>query len=256
VFLHGNPTSSYLWRNIIPHVVENGRCVAPDLVGFGRSGPATGGRHLWRDHQEYVDAWFEAMNLNDVTLVLHDWGSVLGFSWARRNNSRVRAIAYMEALMQPRLWTDFPNGRDQIFRALRSEKGVQMVTEQNFFVETVLPKSVIRSLSAEEMEQYRRPFATREARLRTLDFARELPIEGYPADVAAEVERYGAWLSSSEVPKLLINANPGALLTGRSLEFSRKFPNQTEITVPGIHYLQEDSPKEIGEALREFLLRT
>lgn len=254
VFLHGNPTSSYLWRNVIPHVADLGRCLAPDLVGFGGSGSAPDGGHRFADHQRYLDAWFDALELEDVVLVLHDWGSALGFSWARRNPGRCRALAYMEALVQPRLWEDFPEARAQIFRALRGEDGERLAREENFFVETVLPKSVLRPLQAAEMKAYRRPFVDMDARLRTLDLARELPIEGAPADVAAEVEAYGQWLAGSPLPKLFIAAEPGALLTGRAKAFCRTWPNQTEVTVPGIHYLQEDSPHGIGEALRAFCL--
>lgn len=255
VFLHGNPTSSYLWRNIIPYARDLGCCLAPDLIGFGRSGKARDNAYRFADHARYVDAWFDALDLRNVTLVLHDWGSALGFRWARRHPDRVRAIAYMEALVQPRRWEDFPNGRDQIFRALRSSEGEALVLENNFFVEKVLPKSVLRELTAEEMEQYRRPFANPEDRLPTLQFARELPIDGTPADVASEVETYAAWLATSQTPKLFISAEPGALLTGRSREFCRRWPNQTEVSVKGIHYVQEDSPHEIGAALRAFLQR-
>lgn len=253
VFLHGNPTSSYLWRNVIPHVSDLGRCLAPDLVGMGRSGPAPAYR--FADHARHLDAWFDAMGLTaDVTLVLHDWGSALGFHWAARNPGRVKAIAYMEAIVQPRLWTDFPPGREELFRAMRSEQGEKLVLEENFFVETVLPRSVVRVLTEEEMDAYRAPFRTPESRLPTLAFARELPIDGEPKDVAEIVEAYGRWLAATPVPKLFVAAEPGALLVGRAAEFARTFPNQREVTVKGVHYLQEDSPDEIGEALRSFLL--
>ncbi|MEU8122798.1 haloalkane dehalogenase [Spirillospora sp. NPDC049024] len=253
VFLHGNPTSSYLWRNVIPHVSDLGRCLAPDLVGMGRSGPAPAYR--FADHARHLDAWFDAMGLTaDVTLVLHDWGSALGFHWAARNPGRVKAIAYMEAIVQPRLWTDFPPGREELFRAMRSERGEKLVLEENFFVETVLPRSVVRVLTEEEMDAYRAPFRTPESRLPTLAFARELPIDGEPKDVAEIVEAYGRWLAATPVPKLFVAAEPGALLVGRAAEFARTFPNQREVTVKGVHYLQEDSPDEIGGALRSFLL--
>lgn len=254
VFLHGNPTSSYLWRNVIPHVSALGRCLAPDLVGMGRSGRPAQAVLRFLDHARYLDAWFEALDLTrNVVLVLHDWGSALGFRWARRHRRRVQAIAYMEALVQPRRWDDFPNGRDQIFRALRSDQGERLILEENFFVEKVLPKSVLRTLSEAEMDAYRAPFRERSARHATLAWARELPIEGTPADVVAEVEAYGNWLQVSTVPKLFINAEPGALLTGRAREYCRTWPNQTEVTVQGIHYVQEDSPHEIGAALRRFV---
>lgn len=255
VFLHGNPTSSYLWRNVIPHLAGIGHCLAPDLVGMGRSGPAPAGGYRFTDHARYLEAWFDAAGLaHDITLVLHDWGSALGFHWASRHPERVRGIAYMEAIVQPRRWEDFHTGRDAIFRALRSPEGERLVLEENFFVETVLPRSVLRPLSAEEMAAYRAPFAEREARRPTLAWPRELPIEGEPADVAAAVEAYGAWLAHSPVPKLFINAEPGALLTGPARDFCRTWPNQREVTVKGIHYVQEDSPDEIGTAVREFVL--
>lgn len=255
VFLHGNPTSSYLWRNVIPSVEPLGRCLAPDLVGMGQSGKSPSGAYRFADHFRYLDAWFDAAGVGgNVTLVLHDWGSALGFHWAAKHPERVRAIAYMEAIVHPRLWSDFPPGRDAIFRDLRSSKGESMVLDGNFFIETVLPRSVIRPLSEEEMEAYRAPFREREARLPTLAWPRELPIDGEPADVAAIVEGYGRWLSTSPMPKLFINAEPGALIGARAREFCRSWPNQTETTVRGIHYVQEDSPAEIGAALREFVM--
>jgi haloalkane dehalogenase len=255
VFLHGNPTSSYLWRNVIPHVADRGRCLAPDLVGMGRSAPSSGGNYRFTDHARYLDAWFEALGLTrNITLVLHDWGSALGFHWACRHRQRVRALAYMEAIVAPRRWDDFPAGRDQIFRALRGPEGERLVLDENFFVETVLPKSTMRALRDAEMDAYRAPFRERAARLPMLVWPRELPIEGEPADVVAIVEGYATWLAQSAVPKLFINAAPGALLTGRARDRCRRFPNQREVTVKGIHYVQEDSPAEIGAALRSFLV--
>lgn len=254
VFLHGNPTSSYLWRNIIPFVAMQGRCLAPDLVGMGQSGKSPTGAYRLTDHARYLDAWFAALGLTrNVVLVLHDWGSALGFHWAHRHPDQVQAIAYMEALVRPRRWDDFPNGRDALFRALRSPKGEAMVLDENFFVETVLPKSIMRRLSDEEMDAYRAPFAERAARLPTLVWPRELPIDGEPRDVVEIVQRCGDWLAKSAVPKLCIVAEPGALLTGRALEFCRTWPNQREVRVKGIHYIQEDSPVEIGTALSGFV---
>lgn len=254
VFLHGNPTSSYVWRNIIPYLIPCGRCLAPDLVGMGQSGTSPDGAYRFTDHARYLDDWFETVGLTkNVALVLHDWGSALGFYRAYRYPEQIRAIVYLEALVQPRCWEDFPDGRDAMFRALRSAAGEQMVLDNNFFVETVLPKSILRSLSEQEMQAYREPFKSREARLPTLIWPRELPIDGKPADVAAIVADYGQWLAHSSVPKLLISAKPGALLTGRALQFCRSWPNQREVSVKGIHYLQEDSPSEIGVALRQFV---
>ena len=255
VFLHGNPTSSYLWRNVIPHTLTLGRCLAPDLVGMGRSGKSPENRYRFADHARYLDEWFATLNLSrDVTLVLHDWGSALGFDWAFRHRTQVQAIVYMEAIVQPRRWDDFPNGRDAMFRALRSEEGEQMVLDENFFVEVVLPGSIMRKLSEDEMAAYRAPFREREARLPTLVWPRELPIEGTPADVVQIVERYGDWLAGSEqLPKLFINADPGAQIVGRIRDFCRGWPNQREVTVPGIHFIQEDSADQIGAAIREFV---
>lgn len=254
VFLHGNPTSSYLWRNIIPFLSKHGRCLAPDLVGMGQSGKSPGGSYRFQDQARYLDAWFETMGLTEnVMLILHDWGSALGFYRAYRHPEQIRAIAYMEALVQPRKWEDFPNGRDAMFRTLRSEKGEQMVLDDNFFVEAVLPKSILRNLSEQEMEAYRAPFRTPDSRMPTLVWPREIPIDDTPADVAGIVERYGQWLARSQIPKLLITAEPGALLTGRALSFCRTWPNQHEVSVRGVHYIQEDSPFEIGMALQTFV---
>lgn len=254
VFLHGNPTSSYLWRNIVPHVQHLGRCLAPDLVGMGASSSAPGGPLRFHEHARYLDAWMRELRPDrKVILVLHDWGSALGFDWARRHASAVQGIAYMEALVQPRAWQDFPEPRAQIFRALRSPQGESLVRDHNFFVETVLPRSVLRPLSGAEMDAYRQPFADEQRRMGTLLWARELPIGGTPADVAEQVAAYAAFMATNTVPKLFVNAEPGALLTGRARVFCRTWPNQQEVTVPGIHYVQEDSAHLIGPALREFV---
>ena len=256
VFLHGNPTSSYLWRNVIPHVAGLGRCIAPDLVGMGLSGPSPDRAYRFVDHVRFLDAWFEALNLDrNVTLVLHDWGSALGFHWARRHPQRVRAIAYMESIVQPRRWADMPEARAQFFKDMRSEKGERMVLDENFFVEVLLPRLILRRLSEAEMDAYRRPFPDRESRLPTLVWPRELPIEGEPADVTAIVEEYGRWLAASTIPKLFISAEPGSMLTGRARDFCRTWPNQQEVSVAGLHFLQEDSPADIGAALAAFVQR-
>lgn len=253
VFLHGNPTSSYLWRNIIPYVSKLGRCLAPDLIGMGRSGKSPGNAYRFVDHARYLDAWFEALQLTtDVILVVHDWGSALGFHRAARYPQQIKAIAYLEAIASPRRWTDFGQAAG-IFQALRSEKGERLILEQNFFVETILPQAVIRRLSDEEMAAYRAPFVEPSARLPTLVWPRQIPIEGEPADVTAIVENYATWLSKSPIPKLLILGDPGAIITGRTREYCRTWPNQREITVKGRHFLQEDSPHEIGRALADFV---
>jgi haloalkane dehalogenase len=254
VFLHGNPTSSYLWRNVIPHVSDLGRCLAPDLVGMGQSAASPGGAYRLVDHAGYLDAWFDALDLREnVTLVLHDWGSALGFHWASRHPERIRAIAYMESILYPREWEDLPPSRAPLFRDLRSAKGEKMILDENFFIEVLLPKLVIRPLGEMEMDAYRRPFLNPSSRLPTLVWPRELPIGGEPADVVAIVESYGKWLLESPLPKFFINAEPGSMLIGGSRDFCRRFPNQQEITVSGLHFIQEDSPHEIGEALARFV---
>jgi haloalkane dehalogenase len=257
VFLHGNPTSSYLWRNIIPHVSDLGWCLAPDLIGMGQSAAAPGRAYRFPDHAHYLDAWFEALDLRrNVTLVLHDWGSALGFHWAARHPERVRAIAYMESMVQPREWEDLPPSRAPIFRDLRSPKGERMILDDNAFIELLLPKLILRTLTSIEMDAYRRPFVEPASRQPMLAWPRELPIGGEPADVVKLFEHYGQWLSHSPLPKLFINAEPGSQLIGRPREFCRQWPNQQELTVPGIHFVQEDSPHEIGSALARFVTQT
>lgn len=258
VFLHGNPTSSYLWRNIMPFAENLGRCIAPDLIGMGDSeklddsGPD---RYRFVEHREYLDGLLEALGVREnVVLVIHDWGSALGFDWANRHRDAVRGICYMEAVVCPMAWADWPEGGTAIFKSFRSEAGEEMVLDKNVFVENVLPASIIRKLEAEEQDEYRRPFANAgEDRRPTLTWPRQIPLEGEPADVVKIVEDYGAWLSASEVPKLFINAEPGTILTGPQREYCRGWKNQTEITVAGLHFIQEDSPNEIGAALEKFV---
>jgi haloalkane dehalogenase len=255
VFLHGNPTSSYLWRNVIPHVEAVGRCLAPDLVGMGDSGPAPAGAYRFVDHARYLDAWFERLALRGVTLVVHDWGSALGFHWARRHPERVRGVVYMEALVRPVTWGEWPEAARGIFQALRSPAGEEMVLQKNVFVERILPASVLRGLTEAEMAVYRRPFlAPGESRRPTLTWPRQIPIDGEPADVVAIAEAYARWLAEAgDLPKLFINADPGVILTGPQREFCRTWPSQHEITVRGSHFLQEDSPHEIGQAVAAFV---
>jgi len=256
VLLHGNPTSSYLWRNVIPQIDRQGRCLAPDLIGMGRSGKAAGGLYRLADHVRYLDAWFDALDLQRVTLVVHDWGSALGFHWARRHPERVRGIAYMEALVRPVTWEEWPEVARQVFQAMRSPAGEEMVLTKNVFVERILPRSVLRGLGEVEMAVYRRPYLEPgESRRPTLTWPRQIPIEGEPADVVAIADAYSRWLATSDVPKLFVNADPGVILTGPQREFCRRWPNQREITVRGSHFVQEDSPHEIGRALAEFVAR-
>ena len=259
LFQHGNPTSSYLWRNIMPHVADLGRCIAVDLIGMGdsdkldNSGPD---RYRFVEHRDYLHAAWQALGVaNNVTLVIHDWGSALGFDWARQNPVKVKGICYMEAIVAPMTsWEQFPEAPRGVFQGFRSAAGEAMVLEKNVFVEQVLPGSILRDLADEEMAVYRAPFAEAgEGRRPTLTWPRQIPIEGEPADVTEIANAYCEWLKSSEVPKLFVNAEPGALITGAMRELARSFPNQTEVTVAGSHFIQEDSPDEIGTALRDWL---
>ncbi len=258
VFLHGNPTSSYLWRNVIPHLQGLGRCIAPDLIGMGDSdklddsGPD---RYTFVEHRAYLDELLNRLGITEnVILVVHDWGSALGFDWANRHREAVQGIVYMEAVVKPMEWDEWPEAAADIFRGFRSDAGENMVLEQNLFIEAVLPGSILRELTEEEMQAYRAPFLDAgEGRRPTLTWPRQIPLAGEPADVVDIVADYGAWLSGSDVPKLLINAEPGAILNGSVLEFARSWPNQTEVTVRGSHFIQEDSPDEIGEAAADFV---
>ena len=254
VFLHGNPTSSYLWRNIMPHLKKYGRCIAPDLLGMGDSAKiptSDSATYRYVQHRQYLDAFFELIGVSDnVTLVIHDWGSALGFDWASRHASAMKGIAYMEAIVTPLAWADWPEAARSVFQAMRSAAGEGMVLEKNFFVERILPSSILRTLTDDEMKEYRRPFERPgEDRRPTLTWPREIPIDGEPADVLEIVSRYGAFMAASEMPKLFVNADPGSILTGDQREVCRVWPNQTEVTVPGIHFIQEDSADEIGSAI-------
>ena len=259
VFLHGNPTSSYLWRNVIPHLEGMGRCVAPDLIGMGDSeklGDAGPGSYRFVEHREYLDALLTALDISaNVTLVVHDWGSALGFDWANRHRDAVRGIAYMEAIVAPfASWDDWPAAVRGTFQEFRSPRGEAIILQGNAFVERVLPRSVLRRLGEAELNAYRRPFmAPGEGRRPTLTWPREIPIAGEPEDVARIAADYARWLDACDVPKLFVNAEPGAILTGRQRERCRQWRNQTEITVAGSHFVQEDSPDAIGAGIREWL---
>lgn len=257
VFLHGNPTSSYLWRNIIPHVAGLGRCLAPDLVGMGDSGKSPHGSYRFVDHARYLDSWFDKLEItNNVTLVGHDWGSALGFYWAYRHQDRVRGIAYMEAIVRPLIWEEWSEVSRGWFQALRSPAGEEIILQKNVFVERMLPGTVLRRLTEDEMAVYRRPYLEPgESRRPTLTWPRELPVNGEPADVVKIVDQYAEWLATGNVPKLFINADPGGILVGAQREFCRSWPNQQEVTVKGVHFIQEDSPAEIGKAIAAFLSR-
>lgn len=258
IFQHGNPTSSYLWRNIMPHLKDQGRCIAVDLIGMGdsdkleNSGP---GRYTFAEHRDYLHAAWEALGITDnVTLVIHDWGSALGFDWAFQNQTAVKGIAYMEAIVKPMTWDEWPDAARQVFQGFRSPAGEEMVLENNVFVENVLPGSVLRGLKEEEMTVYRRPFKDEgEDRRPTLTWPRQIPVGGEPADVIDIVTAYGNWMAENDLPKLFVNADPGAILTGLQRDFCRSWKNQTEVTVKGSHFIQEDSPDDIGQAISEWL---
>jgi haloalkane dehalogenase len=263
VFLHGNPTSSYLWRSVLPELSSLGRCIAPDLIGMGDSEklPADDPtRYTFVRHREFLDALLDALGVTEeVTLVVHDWGSALGFDWARRHPDRVRGIAYMEAIVRPYPdWDAWPDAARSMFQALRSPAGEQLILERNMFVERILPGSVLRTLGEDELDEYRRPFAAPgEDRLPTLVWPRQIPIGGEPPEVVEVCAAYADWLAHTPgLPKLFVNAEPGAILTGAQREFCRTWPDQTEITVSGVHFVQEDSGKQIGSAIAGWLAGT
>ena len=254
LFLHGNPTSSYLWRDVIAPLSPGFRCVAPDLLGMGDSDKLEGSgpdRYTFVEHRHYLDALLDQLDLGDeVTLVIHDWGSALGFDWARRHPERVAGIVYMEAIVRAVAWDEWPEASRKLFGAMRSEEGEEIILEKNTFVERILPASILRDLTEDEMSVYRAPYLEPgESRRPTLTWPRQIPIDGEPGDVAEIVGAYASWLQESDVPKLFVNADPGAILTGQQREFCRSWPSQTEVTVRGIHFIQEDSGEEIRVAI-------
>lgn len=258
VFAHGNPTSSYLWRNVMPHLEGLGRLVAADMIGMGGSDklhPSGPDRYNYAEQRDYLFALWDALDLGDnVTLVLHDWGSALGFDWANQHRDRVQGIAFMESIVTPITWSEFPAEARPIFEGFRSPRGESMVLEQNLFVEAVLPGGIERKLSDEEMDHYRQPFVNPgESRRPTLSWPRNIPIDGEPADVVSVINHYSSWLAESDVPKLFINAVPGMIIPGRPLDVIRTWPNLTETTVRGLHFVQEDSPNEVGAAVAQFV---
>jgi haloalkane dehalogenase len=258
VLIHGNPTSSFLWRNIVPELLNSGRVIVPDLIGQGDSEklPVSDGsdRYSLEVAYKYVDGLLQNIGAdNNVTLVIHDWGSGIGFLWAMRNPNAVKGVAYMEAIVKPMSWDDWPEGGVGIFKGFRSEKGEDLILNRNMFIEGVLPSSVIRELSENEMNAYRAPHLKEEDRQPLLNWPRQIPLEGEPKNVVSLVNDYGAFMSSSNIPKLFINADPGSILLGKQREFCRSWPNQKEVTVKGIHFIQEDSPVEIGQAVAEWL---
>ena len=257
LLLHGNPTSSYLWRNVIPELAGLGRVIVPDLIGQGDSEklPAADGpgRYCFQVVYDYLDGLLQAIGANqNITLVVHDWGSALGFYWAQQHQTAVRGIAYMEGIVCPLSWDDWPEAARGIFKGFRSDKGEELVLQRNMFIEQVLPSSVIRDLTEEEMSHYRSWAQQPDDRQPTLNWPRQIPIEGEPAAMVELVDSYGNWMASNHIPKLFINAQPGSILTGRPREFCRSWLNQTEVMVAGSHFIQEDSPVEIGRAIAQW----
>ena len=259
LLLHGNPTSSYLWRDVIPELEGRGRLIAPDLIGMGDSaklpnpGPDT---YRFVTHRKYLAGFIDAVigPAQSITLVLHDWGSALGFDWADHHRDRVRGIAYMEGLPRPFAgWEEWSKTATPIFQGFRSDKGEEMILDRNAFVERVLPGSVLRKLSEAEMTEYRKPYLAREDRWPTLTWPRQIPIAGEPADVVQIAADYSKWMAENDIPKLFVNAEPGAILIGPVREFCRTWKNQTEVTVPGVHFVQEDSGPAIGRAVAEWM---
>ena len=258
VLLHGNPASSFLWRNIIPELTQSGRVIVPDLIGHGDSDklPASEGpdRYTLEVAYHYVEELLKTIGADkNVTLVIHDWGSGIGFLWAMRHSEQMKGIAYMEAIVKPMSWDDWDQDAAGIFKGFRSEKGEDLILNRNMFIEAVLPASVMRTLTEAEMNTYRAPYVNADDRQPLLNWPRQIPIEGEPENIVALVNEYGAFMASSEMPKLFINADPGSILTGRQREFCRTWPNQQEITVKGLHFIQEDSPLEIGQAVAKWV---
>ena len=258
VFLHGNPTSSFLWRKVIPPVAEQGRCLAPDLIGMGDSDKlddSGSGSYRFVEHRRFLDGWMEAVGATEnVILVGHDWGGALAFDWANRHRREVRGLVYMETIVCPVSWDDWPKPARGIFQAMRSPAGEEIVLTKNVFVERILPASVLDPLSEETMKEYRRPYLEAgESRRPTLTWPREIPIDGEPEDVTEMAAGYAEWLAQSDVPKLFINAQPGTILIGKQREHCRAWPNQTERTVRGTHFIQEDSGPQIGELISDWL---
>ena len=258
VFQHGNPTSSYLWRNIAPQLADLGRCIAIDLIGMGdsdklpESGPQ---RYRFAEHSHFLDGAFATLGIErDIVFVLHDWGAALGFDWMRRHPHATAGVAHMEGIVKPLRWDDWPAAATDIFKAFRSPAGDDLVLERNVFVENILPQSILRKLSDEEMDAYRAPFRQPgEDRRPTLSWPRQIPLANQPADVCALVEAYGAYLKHTTMPKLFISATPGMIMNGAPAVFARSLPNTTEVNVRGLHFIQEDSPDEIAAALRTWI---
>ena len=258
LFLHGNPTSSFLWRNIAPHVEDIGRIVIPDLIGMGDSDKLEGvGNPGYKYHGQYIylTALMDELDLGDnIHLIIHDWGSAMGFQFARENQDRIKSITYMEAIVMPLTWDQWPDPATKIFGLFRSEAGEELVLEKNFFVERILLADSSTGYTEEEKSEYIRPFINPgEDRRPTLTWPRQIPLDGEPSEVVEEVRLNAEFHKESDIPKLFINADPGSILIGDQREFARSWKNQTEITVSGNHFIQEDSSEEIGAALRNFV---
>lgn len=254
VFVHGNPTSSYLWRNVIPHLSGQGRCIAPDLIGFGKSDKPELNYRVY-DHAEYFEGFIKALDLERITLVLHDWGGFIGLSYAARHLDNIRALALMETVVRPMRSTDRSESFNKTFGMLRSEAGREKVLKENFFVERILPGSVLRKLTDAEMDAYRAPFASEKSRIPTWVFPNEIPIDGQPPDVHADIWEIGDKVARASIPTLLLTFEPGAIMGPVEIAWCMDtFPNLTvEHMGEGIHFVQEDQPEAIGKTISNWL---
>lgn len=258
VFLHGNPASSFLWRNITPAVEGMGRIIVPDLIGMGDSEKLDGidnPEYQYHGQYKYLSNLLDSLDLgNEINLVIHDWGSALGFQYARENSDRIKSITFMEAIVMPLTWDQWPENARNIFQLMRSEAGEELVLEKNIFVERILLNDSAKGFSEEEKAEYIRPFKEAgEDRRPTLTWPRQIPVDGEPQEVISEVIKNGEFHKDSSIPKLFINADPGSILIGEQREFVRSWNNLKEVTVKGNHFIQEHSPKEISEAIKSFI---
>lgn len=257
VFIHGNPTSSYLWRNVIPFVTTGYRAIAFDLIGMGKSDKPDIA-YTYQDHKRYVDGFIEKLGLRNITFVIHDWGSVLGFDYSVHHENNVRGIAFMEALVPPAMPSPNPSSPTSSIGQFRTpELGEKLVLGENAFVEKVIPAGVIRQLTQEEMNVYRAPYPTPASRKPTLVWPRELPIQGTPARNVEVVNAIGAWMKTTPIPMLHLWGRPGALNSERvAVEFVKRVRNiQSTFVGPCRHYLQEDQPEMIGRAVADWRRR-
>ena len=255
LFLHGQPTSSYLWRNIIPHMQYDFRCIAPDLVGMGKSDKPKLD-YNYHDHYDYLEKFISELGLKNITLVIHDWGSGLGFHYANTHRDNIKGIAFMEAIIRPLSWKEFPTNYKMMFKVIRAPYiGWFMLAVMNMFVNKVVPDSIVRKFSKEEFDKYKEPFPTIASRKPVRKWPQQIPIDGKPEGVYKIIDAYHHWLKESGVPKLCLYAHPGAILMEKHVEYIRQnFPNTKMVDLgKGVHYVQEDHPHKIGKEIANWL---